>query len=135
MLDRRTTASHARVGTDAVLAPARPAVLVLESRLDRDLQLTPTATLLQKAPLPDFADPSPKEQRSHKYMETYLDKLRFSVYHIATPEPKSGERPARLPSWPTLHVRRLTVKNQRAFVLLAASHANRASDTLFGPVR
>lgn len=47
------------------------------------------AKLFPKAPLPDFADPTLKEQRSHKYMETYLDKLRFSVYHIATPEPKS----------------------------------------------
>ena len=52
---------------------------------------------MQKAPLPDFADPTLKEQRSHKYMETYLDKLRFSVYHIATPEPKSGEEMGPLP--------------------------------------
>lgn len=120
---------HTRERT-LILCSARSCRVRLCSCLHQP-QFTPT--LAQKAPLPDFADPSPKEQRSHKYMETYLDKLRFSVYHIATPEPKSGEHAASLPSSLTLHVPQLT-GNERAFAVLAALHTNRAPNTLCGPI-
>ncbi|KAK9899695.1 hypothetical protein P389DRAFT_207332 [Cystobasidium minutum MCA 4210] len=51
-------------------------------------KLAAEAKLYPQAPLPDFQEPTNREQRSQVYMKQYLRKLRFSAYHVAVPEPK-----------------------------------------------
>lgn len=50
------------------------------------------AKLYPEAPLPNFQDPTNKEQRSQVYMKQYLRRLRFSAYHVAVPEQKDDSQ-------------------------------------------